>query len=180
MNASAIARLRDFVAAREDPLIVLLDARLPSERPGGELSNPYFPVLYAPRAEVLRDVMPYARLVGTRHAIIVDVREEDALAVARAMRSADVDADALENGLAGWQEALVEESCQTRGGIQIVTLARIAGGPRSYLLIEGGEAFVVNRSGSEECFLAEFERHHCSPVAAIDPDRVEWSFTEPD
>lgn len=106
MNASPIARLSDFAAAREDPLIVLLDARLAHERLGDELSNPYFPVLYAPRTDVLRDVMPYARLIGARHAIVVDVREDDALAVARVMRSADVHADALEHGLAGWHGIL--------------------------------------------------------------------------
>lgn len=98
--------LREFMQARDDSRILLLDSRLPEEREALPLSNPFFSVVYAPRATVVHDALHLAMILGDRHVIVVDIEETDAACVAWTLREAGVSARPLERGLSGWQDTL--------------------------------------------------------------------------
>lgn len=172
MNTLPVMSLRDFVAIREDPRAVLLDARDRFERSTHGLSNPLVGVMYAPSSSLFETLERTATMLCGRHVIVVDSSEEHGIAAARLLRSIDVDAVALQDGFTGWLNAIVESADEKRGGVEIVTLDRIAWDLHSYILIESGEAIVVNPSGSPECFLREFERHACEPFAVVDTARA--------
>jgi len=106
MYKPPVMSLTDFAAAREDPRLLVLDTRLPEERLTLPLINPFNTVAYAPRASVGQDLMRLALLLSGRHVVVVDLSEEAAVAVARALQSADVHAMALERGLDGWRDAM--------------------------------------------------------------------------
>ena len=107
MSAPQAFHLRELLAAREDARLLLLDIRLPGERAEHPIENPFFQVIYAPRDELPQRACAVARLVGSRHVVVVDEYETRAESAAALLRGADVDALALEGGFAGWQTALV-------------------------------------------------------------------------
>ncbi|HTJ25531.1 MAG TPA: hypothetical protein VMA36_05125 [Candidatus Limnocylindria bacterium] len=170
MNGNSTLRLRDFVASREDPRILLLDVRLPVERAAVSLENRFFTVIHTPRPDVPKTLVALATLLGARHVVVVDELEAGARDAAHLLRSIEVDAAALENGLAGWVSAVVEESCEVHDALQVVSLVRVVSMLHSYILLEAGEAIVVNPSGCVDAFLAEFQRHRCRPIAVIDTE----------
>ena len=106
MYKPPVMSLTDFAAAREDPRLLVLDSRLPNERRAFSLLNPINTAAYAPRESVGQDLMRLALLLSGRHVVVVDISEVDAVAVARALQSADVHATALERGLDGWRDAM--------------------------------------------------------------------------
>lgn len=163
--------LRDFVTVHDDPRAVLLDARDRFERSTHGLSNPLLGVVYAPTTTLLETLEKTATLLGGRHVIVIDSNEEHAIVAVRLLRSIEVDAVALQDGFDGWLDAVVESADEERDRTEIVTLDRIAWDLHSYLLIECGEAIVVNPSGRAECYLKEFERHGCKPLAIVDTAR---------
>jgi hypothetical protein len=171
VNGDPILRLRDFMASCDDPRILLLDVRLPAERATLPLENRFFSVITTPRVHLQRTLVSLATLVGQRHVVVVDAFESHALDAARLLRSIEVDAAALEDGLAGWMSALVEESCEDHAELRLVSLARVTSPLHSYLLLEAGEAIVVNPTGCVDVFLAEFQRRRCRPIAVIDTSR---------
>jgi rhodanese-related sulfurtransferase len=168
MNADGIMHLCDFIASREDPRILVLDVRRPAERQAFSLSNRFFSVVYAPHEDLCTTIVPIATLVGQRHVIVVDTREEQALTASRLLQSIEVESAVLEGGLDGWRIALVEESAEAHGDVRIVALSRVACDLRSYIALASGEAIVVNPSGCVEAFLAEFKRQRCRPIAVVD------------
>lgn len=172
MNALPIMSLRDFVAIHDDPRAVVLDARDRFERSTHGLSNPLVGVMYAPSSSLFETLERTATMLCGRHVIVIDSNEEHAIAAARLLRSIDVDAVALQDGFKGWLDAIVESRDEKRDDVEIVTLDRIAWDLHSYVLIESGEAIVVNPSGRPECFLREFERHACQPFAVVDTARA--------
>ena len=93
-----------------DPLILLLDARLPSERVRCEVVNDVYPVVYAPRTELRQNLERIARLVGSRHVIVIDTDQTRAEADAAILRSAEVWAVALGGREAGWLQSRLGSS----------------------------------------------------------------------
>jgi hypothetical protein len=168
MNAERIMYLSDFIASRDDPRLLVLDVRNAGERQAFPLRNRFFSVIYTPRKELLATIVPLATLVGQRHVIVVDTLQVQALAASRLLQSIEVDSAVLEDGVDGWRLALVEESAEVHGEVRIVALSRVACNLRTYLVHAGGEAIVVNPSGSLEAFAAEFRRQRCRPIAIVD------------
>jgi hypothetical protein len=160
--------LTDFLDARNDPRLVIVDARAPTQRAEYDLFNPFFPVVYVPHDTTERQLDHMASVLGERHVVVVDVAESDAADIARVLRRLDLWAAPLERGLAGWKAAVVEESAEPHNTVNVIRLARIGYGLHSYILIEGGEAIVLNPSGDVECFVAELGRHACRPIAVVD------------
>lgn len=160
--------LRELVAAREDPRMLLLDIRAVAERAELSIENPFWPVLYSPHDELPQRACAVARLAGGRHVVVVDAFEARAHAGAELLCELEVEAAALEDGVSGWSIALVEESVETHDGVQVVAMRRAAVDLHSYIVAECGDAIVVNPSGSVDCFMAEFSRHGCRPVAVVD------------
>lgn len=174
MTAQPVMGLREFTKAREDSRLLLLDSRLPEERETQPLANPFFSVAYSPRATILHDAIHIAMIVGDRHVVVVDIDEADAARVAQTLREAGVAARPLERGLSGWQDALVEECVERRDDVEVVTLVRVSNGRRSYILIDEGEAVVVNAAGCGESFACELEEHHAKLIGTFDtaPDSL--------
>ncbi|MGZ3518721.1 MAG: rhodanese-like domain-containing protein [Vulcanimicrobiaceae bacterium] len=168
MSAARPLHLHELVASREDGRMLLLDVRLPGERAAYPIDNPFFQVIYAPRIELPQRAWAVAKLVGARHVLVVDTHESHAEVAAALLRDAEVEAKALEGGFAGWLLAVVEESVEMHAGVRVVAVRRVAADLHSYILVESGDAILVNPSGAVECFMAEFSRHHCWPVAVID------------
>ncbi len=103
MPHEIVLRLRDFVASRDDPRTLVLDARTQSERVSTDLSNPFVTVVWAPHATLAKNVHRMAALLGSRHVVVVDATENDAAEAVRILRDCDVSAMALEGGIAGWR-----------------------------------------------------------------------------
>jgi rhodanese-related sulfurtransferase len=112
MHGDRIMPLREFVASLADARILVLDVRPPDERAVLPLENRFFAVIYAPRADLPKTLPAVATLVGQRHVVVVDDEEARARDAADLLRSIEVDADALEDGIAGWMWAL--DDCKTR------------------------------------------------------------------
>lgn len=165
-----VLSLSAFVTIRDDPKALILDARDPVGRRARPLINSLLPVVYAPAATLAPQLERLAALLGPRHVIVVDEREEEAADDVRLLRSIDIEAAALQNGFAGWQAAVVEAGYETQEHLEVVTLERIAYGARSYLLTENGETVVIDPSGHAECFLAELERYACAVLAIVDTE----------
>ncbi|HET7815071.1 MAG TPA: hypothetical protein VFL13_11940 [Candidatus Baltobacteraceae bacterium] len=92
--------------------------------------------------------------------------EERALDLDHVLKTLELQSWALENGEAGWNEALIEESADTYGELVVLTLNQLACNRRQYLIVHGACAIAVQPSGSLAA-LREEARHYGARVEAI-------------
>jgi hypothetical protein len=168
MNAPLTVDLREFMSARDDPRLIVLDVRAPAVRSAYPLRNTLFPVLFVQHEALARDPLPIATLLGGRHVVVVDSEECGAVDAVRTLRYAEVECAALEDGVSGWSSAIVRIWSRQLGDLEIVALQRLSDSLCSYLLVRGGEAVVVDPRGRSECFIAELVRRRARAIAIVE------------
>jgi len=98
---ATICPLTRFLFSADDPRLVLLDIR-PHDELWMPLDNEFFPHVELPGGLASTRLPAVAATLCGRHVIVVGETEEAALCVSDELIARDVDAAALQDGIAGW------------------------------------------------------------------------------
>jgi hypothetical protein len=160
--------LTQFLHAGEDPRIVLLDIR-PHDTHWLPLENVFFPHVELPFG--LTSPRLFSMIATTlcgRHVVVVGDSESAAVQVSNELIARDVEASALEGGIVGWLDALVEERVDRYHDMTVAVVRRPALGIATYIVAFDGHVISVNPSGSISVLLAEARRFGPTIDAVVD------------
>jgi len=159
--------LTRFLFSADDPRLVLLDIR-PRDEHWVPLDNEFFPHVELPGGLSSTQLPAVAATLCGRHVVVVGKTEEAALRVTDELIARDVEAAALQGGIAGWFDALIERRVDEFGATLVAVIRRPALGIDSYVVANADHVLLVDPSGSIEATLAEARRFGKHIEAVVD------------
>lgn len=162
-----VTSLASFAHARRSSHVIV-NSRKRSSGSTWPLRNALFDVVDVPPDATEDEVTRAAGAIGTRHAIVVDERDERAADACERLASCGAAVSTLEDGLLGWTQAIVFDRSERYGDACVASFLRPARTHRSYVVVTAAGVVIIDACGSSTAFLRESERLASLPTAIVD------------
>ncbi len=147
---------------------VIVNSRKRNSLSTWPMRNASFDVVNVPPDATDDDIAAVKRIIGSRHAIVIDDREARASDACDRLASCGASATLLEDGLLGWTQAIVFERSEKYDDASVASFVRPARTLRSYVVVTQAGVTIVDGCGSPTLLLHVSQALARLPTAIID------------